>query len=425
MEKAYQSTYRETDEHILLAALGSMQLRLAVKEATLSFDSAEFFNATHGKIWAAAKTLSEQNKMLFLDNLRPLLTSVELRVLEPLYGKPVRPVEFEKALHLVGQAARKRRMHDALRSVTSRMMLEDEYAPVLAVAHEALAGLENAEVSQDAVTLRETIEEFWEQVENPLEKVPKMSTPWPSLDMPFLRGGVAHGQLITIMAPSGGGKSVAALQLAGHWARENKKVAIFSLEMDRTDVTNRILASQSNTKIYSVSERQLDQDDEERLAELTDVLAGANVHIFDATNMTMPEIRQRCSVLQRTQGLDAVIIDYIQIVSPELADRSASREQQVAEIARQMKLLAMSGVAVITASQMNQMSDRPTKDSARESKAIIHHSDLVLALYHDPDKPGEVDMCVVKNRRGAETPHHGGLMMWWKADKSSIVDPTS
>lgn len=417
-EEAYQSTHRQEDEKLLVAALGSMDLRLDVREACLAHDPAMFFNRTYGNIWAAAKKLASEDRLMLPSNFRPLLSDTELERLDSLHGRPVRKVEFDVALKLVGEAFKRRKLVDVWKRAAFRLMNDELYAPTLTYTHEQLAELESAEVDNGSADLRDVFEVFWEQVENPGEARRRFETCWPSLDRPYLRGGIMPGQLVVCMAPSGGGKSVLLLQLADKWARDKLSLAIFSLEMDRLDVADRILSSASGVNIGRINERQLEAGDEDKLIQATDAFADTKVRVFDAADMTLAEMRQQCAILKRTIGLDAVFIDYAQIIPSDLDGES--RERQVSEMVRQMKAMAMSlDVVVLTASQMSGDTGQPDKNSTRESKAIVHHSDLVLALKHT--SPGEVDLVVVKNRRGPESQ---GLLMYWHPQKNMVEDPT-
>lgn len=418
-EAAWSSTYRPSDEQMLIAGLGTMGLRLATREAALSYSSDEFFSSTHAKIWDAARKLAEDSKLFTPDNFRPLLSRAEMMTFDALCGKPVREVEFRQGLRLVQDARKRRDLLNVVKQIAVAAQTRGEYSGVLSDAHEWLSQLEGGEVATTSVTLTEALTEFWDDYENPREEGEKFPTPWPTLNRTYLRGGHGRGQLVTWMAVSGGGKSIAMLQTAAKFIRDGLSGAVFSLEMNREDITNRLLSSASFVNIGRIADRDLDEIQGEKVVAASDALNTDKVHIFDATDMTMRDIRQQCAILKRTSGLDFVVVDYIQRVAPE--DEDGNREQQVAAIVRQMKNLALSlNVVVLTASQMNEAGERPGKGSARESRAIIHESDLVLALHHGGE--GEVDIVVVKNRRGPEA---DGLLMMWHPNYNSIVDPAA
>lgn len=419
IEEAYSATNREADERMLIAALSSMELRTDVRETVLSVDSEVFFSTVHGSIWRAAKKLAADDRLMLFDNFKPLLTEVEQRKLQELFGRPVRKIELTTAVELVTGAAKRRRLIDGLKQIAARASTSDQYEDSIATAHEVLTNLDQTETSSEAVTIGEALDEFWDDVANPKPQAEKFATPWAKLDESYLSGGHARGELVTWMAPTGGGKSIALLQTAATWAMAGKRIAIFSLEMGRNDVVNRILSTAGNTRIRDIANRNLDAGTRVILSELTEALHDKRVQIFDSGDFSMNEIRQQCNVMARTGGLDAVFIDYVQIVEPGGED---SRERQVSEIVRQMKQIAREGVVVVTASQQNDQGDRPSKNSARESKAIVMHSDCVLALHHERDSMGAstgmVDVVVVKNRRGPE----GAVAMSWCPHVSSIAE---
>lgn len=418
IEEAYNATNREDDEKILIASLSSMGLRTNVRQTVLDVNPDVFFNTVHGNIWTAARKLAEADRLMLMDNFRPLLPAADLRILEGLFGRPVRLIELTTAVDLVVGAAKRRRLIDGLKQIAAASTTSDQYETALATAHEVLTQLEQTETSTEAVSIGQALDEFWDDVRNPKPQAEKFATPWPKLDESYLNGGHAKGELVVWMAPTGGGKSVALLQTAAVWALAGKRIAIFSLEMGRQDVINRILSTSGRTKIRDIANRNIDAGSQVILEELTTALHDKRVQIFDSGDFSMNEIRQQCNLMSRMGGLDAVFIDYVQIVEPGGED---SRERQVSEIVRQMKILARSGCVVVTASQQNDQGERPSKNSARESKAIVMHSDCVLALHHEKDSMGAatglVDVVVVKNRRGPE----GAVSMSWDPHVSSIT----
>lgn len=418
LEEAWEQCYRRDDEKLVVAGLLKQSLRLVVRDAVLASTGDMFYNGTHARIWDAARQLATDSRLMIPDNFRPLLSKGDMMEVERAFGKPVREVEFREGLRLVEDAYRRRQLLDAVKHIAAETTSADDYSQALGSAHESLAVLEGEETASTSTTLQEVLTEFWEEVDNPEFVREVFPTPWPSLNDPYLLGGHQRGHLVTWMAESGGGKSVALLQTAGQYVREGRKVAIFSLEMSRLDVVERLLAATANVRSSQIITRDVGSA-REQLETATQLLNNPDVHIFDAADLTIQAIRQQCAVLKRTSGLDVVVIDYIQRVPPP--DNVGNRESEVAQIVRGMKTLAMAlNVVVLTASQMNKVSDTPSKGSARESQAIIHESDVVLALKHG--SPGEVDIVGVKNRRGSE---FDGLMCLWNAHVSRIDDPTA
>lgn len=421
LETALKAANRDVDERLVISALSNMALRLVTRQAVLEVDPRIFGSELHAEIWSAARKLAQGSRMMTTANMRPHLSAGALRRFDELSGRPVREVEFTEGLKLVADASRRRELLKAVQQIAAETATADTAGEALSGAHEALAVLEGADVGVQSVTLADALDEFWDEVENPSQVVERFPTPWPSLNALTL-GGHARGDLITFMAPSGGGKTILLMQEAAKFAAEGRKVAIFSLEMSRIQLTNRLLASTAGVSVSQIALRDVSEHGVQ-LSEATGKLESANVHIFESPDMTIQDMRSQCAVLKRLHGLDVVVIDYIQRVTPS---NGHSRETEVGHIVSQMKKMAMAlNVAVLTASQMNEKSEggRPTKESARESRVIVHESNLVVALHgHDKgDNKGEVDMVVVKNRDGQE---HEGLLMWWKPEISSVLDPT-
>jgi replicative DNA helicase len=194
-------------------------------------------------------------------------------------------------------------------------------------------------------------------------------------------GGMRDGQLWVIGAPTSGGKSVLMLQIAAHVIRNRKRVAIFSLEMDTREIMNRMI---SCTYGVSMSELTgvdpLTEKNVNKIEQAVPEMMSLDFHIFDESGMTMDHIAGHCCKLRDTGGLDLIVIDYIQQVTPSQA-KGQSREQEVAGISRACKQLAKRiGCPVLTATQLNE------GGSARESRAIENDADNVILISHFKDK---------------------------------------
>jgi replicative DNA helicase len=183
---------------------------------------------------------------------------------------------------------------------------------------------------------------------------------------------IEPGNQIIICAETGGGKTALALQAA--LSSPDKAFGIFSLEMDVRSLIMRMLTSEASVPFSKLRQGRLAERDYQRLTSAVGRLGPRNIHIEDESAVDVQGIATRCRALKRTQGLDAVVVDYLQLVTPA-TKRDSSREREVSEISRSLKRLALElGVVVIALSQLND------DGRLRESRAIGQDADVVLKV---------------------------------------------
>lgn len=205
-----------------------------------------------------------------------------------------------------------------------------------------------------------------------------------------LNGGFERGTLAVFASETSGGKSIALLQTALHGAINAKTGIIFSLEMSALQVICRLVASKSGWRCVSAYENP----NKQHLAGMQNGIAEISalpITIHDQIS-DIDTIESICRQQKRT-GLDWIVVDYIQLCSPSADSKSETREQQVSEVVRRLKLMALHlNVCVLTASQLND------KGELRESRGIGHHADYVLHIDHANHPDSEIRL--MKNRNG-------------------------
>lgn len=231
-------------------------------------------------------------------------------------------------------------------------------------------------------------------------------------DLDRMLGGLRPKQLITIAAPTGAGKSVLLTDIARHIAiKQRLTVAMFSLEMSREEIFERILAAEAGVSYQAIRDGDLSDRDWQRVSSVIGPMSVAPLFICDDSDITVRQIKTKCQILRRQHGLDAVVVDYMQLVQP--SRRYSTEQEQVADVSRGLKVLASElNLPVIAAAQMNRNPDMradklPQLSDLRGSGAIASDSNVVLFVhrpdYYDPESPrrGEADL-VVRKARNAE-----------------------
>ena len=224
-------------------------------------------------------------------------------------------------------------------------------------------------------------------------------------------GGFHGGELIIIAGRPGMGKSAFAVNIAEYVSINlGKTVAIFNLEMPREQIVNRILCSQALVSNGRIRTGTMEPDDWEKICDVADTIAKAPVYIDDSASITVSQIRAKCRRLKQMKNLDMIVIDYLQLMQG--SGRSESRQQEISEISRSLKVLAKElDIPVIALSQLKRESEsqkgkKPILSDLRESGAIEQDADMVMFLFRNyyysknPEEKELAECIIAKNRSG-------------------------
>ena len=230
-------------------------------------------------------------------------------------------------------------------------------------------------------------------------------------DLDLLTNGLHPGQLVIIAARPGLGKSTLGLDIARSCSIKHAMTSvIFSLEMTKTEITMRLLSAEARVALHNMRSGMMTDDDWTRLAQRMGEVAEAPLFIDDSPNLSMMEIRAKARRLKQRHQLRLVVVDYLQLMSGN--KRAESRQQEVSELSRSLKLLAKElDCPVIAMSQLNrgpeQRTDKkPMLADLRESGSIEQDADMVVLLHredaYEKESPraGEADFIVAKHRNG-------------------------
>ena len=230
-------------------------------------------------------------------------------------------------------------------------------------------------------------------------------------DLDFKTSGFQPSDLILIAARPSMGKTALVLNIASHMAlKENKGVMIFSLEMSKEQLINRMFALEARVDAQKLRNGKLDDSEWEKLVETASQIGGSHLAIDDTPGITVNEIRSKCRKFQADNPLDIIIIDYLQLMSG--TGKSESRTQEVSEISRSLKGLARElNVPVVALSQLSRAVEqrpdkRPMMSDLRESGAIEQDADVVMFIYRedyykkDTDRPNISEIIIGKQRNG-------------------------
>ena len=268
-----------------------------------------------------------------------------------------------------------------------------------------------------------------EQLYNQKQHITGVPTGFADLD--YKTAGFHGSDLVLVAARPAMGKSAFALNIATNAAiRAKVPVAIFSLEMSKEQMVNRILCSEAMVDSNKVRTGKLDEQDWAKLASALGPLSEADIFIDDTPGISVMEIRAKCRKLKLEKGLGMVVIDYLQLITASSNRRGGSREQEIAEISRSLKILAKElDIPVIALSQLSRAPEqrpdhRPMLSDLRESGSIEQDADKVIFLYRDDyynedsEKKNIAEVIMAKHRAGST----GTIELLWLGNYTKFVN---
>jgi replicative DNA helicase len=314
---------------------------------------------------------------------------------------------------IVSERALLRRLVDAgTRIVQMGYSGQGEALDLVNNAQAEIYSVTGSEAAEDYVPLTIAVDAAVEEIEAARGRDGQMTgipTGFSGLDQ--LTNGLHPGQMIIIAARPAMGKSTLALDFARAAAiKHDMPTIFFSLEMGRSEIAMRLMSAEGSIPLQAMRKGTLDSRDWTTIAATRGRINDAPLYIDDSPNMTLVEIRAKCRRLKQKAGLKMVVIDYLQLMTS--GKRVESRQQEVSEFSRALKLLAKElQCPVIALSQLNrgpeQRADKkPALSDLRESGSIEQDADMVVLLHreaaYEKESPraGEADLIVAKHRNG-------------------------
>jgi replicative DNA helicase len=409
----------EAEESVLGAMLLSPGAIGAVSEV---LDAGDFYRESHGKIYRAALALYAKGEpvdaITLVDELeeRGELEDVgsrsrihELAALVPAasnaahYAKIVREMATLRGLIRVG-------------GEIQRLGFERPGETSLLVdrAEQAVFDLSQSRVTQEFSHIEELLKDSFERITALFEAGADVTgVPSGFRDLDRLTSGFQPGNLIIVAARPSMGKSALGLCVAANLAvRHETPVALFTLEMSKQEVTQRLMCSEAKVESQRLRTGKLAPEDWSRLTAACDRLSKAPIYVDDTGSISMMEIRSKCRRLKSKEPrLGLVIVDYLQLMTS--GTTAENRVQEVSQISRNLKVLARDlNVPIVAMSQLSRAVEqrhdkRPILSDLRESGSIEQDSDLVMFVYRDEyynpdetDQQGLAEVHIAKHRNG-------------------------
>ncbi|WP_299518265.1 replicative DNA helicase [uncultured Serinicoccus sp.] len=402
------------------SALGSMMLsKDAIAECSEMVKAQDFYRPAHETIFEACVDLYSRGEPVDAITVGDELTKRgDLQriggtaYLHQLIAEVPTAANAAFYAEIVAERAVLRRLVDAGTRIVQIGYQGGDVEDIVNAAQAEVYAVADKRGGEDYQALGMLIEPTMDEIEHAAGSSGEMTgVPTGFAELDELTNGLHPGQMVIIAARPAVGKSTIALDFARAAAiKHQMATVVFSLEMSRTEITMRLLSAESEIPLQNMRKGNMRDRDWTRLAETQGRITDAPLFIDDSPNMSLMEIRAKCRRLKQRNNLRMVIIDYLQLMSS--GKRVESRQQEVAEFSRALKLLAKElEVPVIALSQLNrgpeQRTDKkPQMSDLRESGSIEQDADVVILLHRESlyeresPREGEADVIVAKHRNG-------------------------
>ena len=405
------------------SVVGAMLMdRDAIMTASEIISGEDFYQSAYGVIFDTMVEMFNEGKPVDLVMLQD-------RLREKAVPEEVAGLEFVRELVTSALTSANVKYYAQIvadKSLLRRLIrLNEEIANTCYAGNEPLEGiLEKTEKSVFELLERRSAGEFVpirQVVLNALERIEKASKskgtvtgiPTGFIDLDYKLSGLQPSDLVLIAARPSMGKTAFVLNIAQYIAfKKEKGVAVFSLEMSKEQLVNRLFSLESQVDAQAIRTGNMKDSDWEKLIEGAGIIGSSRLIIDDTPGISISELRSKCRKYKLEHGLDIVIIDYLQLMTGSVGRSSESRQQEISEISRSLKGLARElNVPVIALSQLSRAVEsrpdkRPMLSDLRESGAIEQDADVVMFIYRDEyyNKDSEfkkqAEIIIAKQRNG-------------------------
>ena len=404
------------------SVIGSMLMgREAIMAASEMLTSDDFYQHQYGVIFDAMVELFNEGKPVDLVTLQnrlkekdlpPEITSMEF-VRDLLNAVPT-SANVRHYATIVSEKAVLRRLIRLSEEIENECYLNKEPVEViLEETEKRMFQLLQQRNSGDYVPIRQVVMNTLENIERASKtKGSVTGLPTGFTDLDYKTSGLQPSDFILIAARPSMGKTAFVLNIAQYMAfKKDKAVAIFSLEMSREQLMNRLFSMESKVDSQNLRTGNLKDEDWSKLIESAGMIGESKLIIDDTPGISIGELRSKCRKYKLEHGLDIVIIDYLQLMTGS-GRRTDSRQQEISDISRALKALARElNVPVVALSQLSraveQRTDhRPMLSDLRESGAIEQDADVVMFIYRDDyynkdsEDKGIAEIIIAKQRNG-------------------------
>lgn len=424
------------------SVLGCLLLEGKIVEMVAdNLGAGDFYREANGKIYAAMLALYQESEPIDVLTVTNKLTELKQldgigggAYLAELSGSVPTTANFQTYAEIVTKKAMLRRLVAASREIGELAINEsDDVVNIVDAAEKRLFAVAQEYNKVAFSPLRDVLTESFDRIDELHKdkgKLRGVPTGFASLDHKL--AGLQASDLIVLGARPSMGKTALALNIARHAAVKSRvSVGIFSLEMSKEQLVDRLLAMEAGVDSWKLRTGHLAEADFPKLAGAMDTLAGAKIYVDDNASISVMEMRARARRLQVETGLDLLVVDYLQLMEGNRGGHSVdNRVQEISEISRSLKALARElRIPVLAVSQLSRLVESrpgniPQLSDLRESGSIEQDADVVLFLYRDEyynkdtEKQHVADVLIKKHRNGPT----GEVELFFSADRQKFTD---
>ncbi len=413
--------------------------REAIETASEILSGDDFYQHQYGLVFEAIVELYNEGKAVDLitlqdrlrqKNLPPEISDMEF--VRDLLASQTTSVNVKEYSTIVSEKALLRRLIKASEEVENACYMNNgPVEELLEESEKKLFKIFQLKDQNEFTPIRKIVLDTLENIEK-ASKVKGNVTGIASgfTDLDFMTSGFQNSDLVIFAARPAMGKTSFVLNVAEHMAfKQKKSIAIFSLEMSKQQLVNRLFAMEARVDSKTLRNGSLKDEEWSRLIESASIVGNSKLLIDDTPGITVRELRSKCRKFQLEHGLDIVMIDYLQLMSGS-GRRSDSRQQEISDISRALKILARElNVPIIALSQLSRAVEgrtdhRPMLSDLRESGAIEQDADIVMFLYRDEvynkdtEDKGIAEVIIAKQRNGPI----GTVKLAWLADYTKFTN---
>lgn len=383
-------------------------------------DPTDFYKNAHQIIFSSILKLSEKGEPVDvitltndLRNQNKLEDVGGVAYLTHLIDSVPTAANAEYYSHIVREKAILRNLIQAGMNITAMGFREEEPAETIVDrAEQEIFGIAQKRMISDFVPLKKIVTSAFEKIEDLYaRKAHVTGIPTGYRDFDNYTAGFQPSNLIVVAARPGMGKTAWCLNIAQYvTTKEKKPVGIFSLEMSKSELAQRLLCSEARIDAMRLRTGFLEENDWPRLTRAMNILCDAPIFIDDSPNLSVMEMRSKARRLKSKSGIELLIIDYIQLIKG--SSKIENRNQEISEISRQLKGLSKElDIPIVTISQLSRevekrQDKRPMLSDLRESGAIEQEADMVIFIYRDEyynphsEKKNKAEIIIAKQRNG-------------------------
>lgn len=416
MNKARTLPHNDEAEQSVLGAILIDKEAINLVSALLS--SNHFYNDLNGIIFSAMLALSENRKPIDLLTLAAELKKYKdgekissSYTLELVNAVPT-AANIEHYAQIVRDAATKRSLIKTGGELAELGFQEEkEVKEIIDKAESSIFAISQGNITRGFLAIKETLAESFDRIDELHKKgIGLRGIPTGYTDLDNTLSGMQKSNLLILAARPGQGKTALLLNMAMHIAvKERIPLGIFSLEMSKEELVDRLLVGQADVDAWRLKTGKLSESDFTKLSEAMGELADAPIFIDDTPGISISEMRSKARRLHLEHGIGLFIVDYLQLIHP--GKQLESRTVEVSEISKSLKNLARElNVPVLSASQLSRAVEhrgerRPQLADLRESGAIEQDADVVMFIYRpDVETTGPnipTKLLIAKHRNGA------------------------